>query len=36
MLDAAESVARGDSDRLDVIKEGVKSKLAEVLPGHPQ
>ncbi len=36
MLDAAESLARGDSDRLDVIKEGVKSKLAEVLPGHPQ
>ncbi len=33
---AAESVVRGDSDRLDVIKEGVKSKLAEVLPGHPQ
>jgi len=36
MLHAAESLARGDSDRLDVIKEGVKSKLAEVLPGHPQ
>jgi pyruvate dehydrogenase (quinone) len=33
---AAESVIRGDSDRLDVIKEGVKAKLAEVLPGHPQ
>jgi pyruvate dehydrogenase (quinone) len=31
---AAQSVVRGDSDRLDVIKEGVKSKLAEVLPGH--
>lgn len=33
---AAESIIRGDSDRLDVIKEGVKSKLAEALPGHPQ
>jgi len=33
---AAESVIRGDSDRLDVIKEGVKAKLTEVLPGHPQ
>ena len=33
---AAQSVIGGDSDRLDVIKEGVKSKLAEVLPGHPQ
>ncbi len=30
---AAESVVRGDSDRVDMIKEGVKSKLAEVLPG---
>jgi len=24
---ATESVARGDSDRVDVIKEGVKSKM---------
>ena len=33
---AAESVVRGDADRLDVIKEGVKSKLAEAFPEHPQ
>jgi hypothetical protein len=26
-------VARGDSDRVNVIKEGVKAKLQEVLPG---
>ncbi|MFZ1116918.1 MAG: thiamine pyrophosphate-requiring protein [Propionibacteriaceae bacterium] len=32
VLKATESVVRGDSDRLDVIKEGVKSKLQEVLP----
>ncbi|MGV1009649.1 MAG: thiamine pyrophosphate-requiring protein [Dermatophilaceae bacterium] len=36
IVKAAESVVRGDSDRIDVIKQGVKSKLAEVLPGHPQ
>jgi pyruvate dehydrogenase (quinone) len=30
---AAESMIRGDSDRLDVIKEGVKSKLQDLLPG---
>ncbi|HEU4330150.1 MAG TPA: thiamine pyrophosphate-requiring protein [Lapillicoccus sp.] len=34
MVKAAESIVRGDSDRLDVIKEGVRSKLAEVLPGR--
>ncbi len=33
VLKATESVVRGDSDRLSVIKEGVKSKLQEVLPG---
>jgi pyruvate dehydrogenase (quinone) len=33
VLKAAESVARGDSDRVNVIKEGVKAKLQEVLPG---
>ncbi len=33
---AAESIVRGDTDRMDVIKEGVKSKLAEFLPGHPR
>jgi pyruvate dehydrogenase (quinone) len=32
VVKAAESVVRGDSDRLSVIKEGVKSKLQEVLP----
>ncbi|MFD7160478.1 thiamine pyrophosphate-requiring protein [Kribbella sp. NPDC059898] len=30
---AIESVVRGDSDRVDVIKEGVKSKIQEFLPG---
>ncbi|TDO66526.1 pyruvate dehydrogenase (quinone) [Kribbella sp. VKM Ac-2571] len=30
---ALESVVRGDSDRADVIKEGVKSKIQEFLPG---
>src|SRR5512133_1264695 len=34
VLKAAESVVRGDSDRVDVIKQGVKSKLQEVLPGR--
>jgi pyruvate dehydrogenase (quinone) len=33
VVKAAESLVRGDSDRLDVLKEGVKTKLAEVLPG---
>jgi pyruvate dehydrogenase (quinone) len=33
---AAESVVRGDSDRVDVVKEGIKSKLAEAFPGHPR
>jgi len=33
LVKATESVLRGDSDRVDVIKEGVKSKLQEVLPG---
>ncbi len=32
---AAESVVRGDADRVDVIKEGIKSKLAEALPSRP-
>ena len=35
IANAAESVIRGDSDRIDMIKEGVKSKLAEVLPDEP-
>jgi pyruvate dehydrogenase (quinone) len=34
MLKATESIVRGDSDRLDMIKEGVKSKLQEFLPGR--
>ncbi|MET7279288.1 thiamine pyrophosphate-requiring protein [Kribbella sp. NPDC005582] len=29
-----ESIIRGDSDRIDVIKEGVKSKIQEFLPGR--
>ena len=36
ITNAAESVVRGDADRVDVIKEGLKSKLAEAVPGHPQ
>jgi pyruvate dehydrogenase (quinone) len=35
MKNAAESVVRGDADRVDVIKEGIKSKLAEALPSRP-
>ncbi|HET7823208.1 MAG TPA: thiamine pyrophosphate-requiring protein [Ornithinibacter sp.] len=35
MVNATESVVRGDADRFDVVKEGVKSKLAEALPGRP-
>jgi len=34
----AESVVRGDSDRWDVVKEGVRSKVQDMLPGtkdHP-
>jgi pyruvate dehydrogenase (quinone) len=34
----AESVVRGDSDRWDVIKEGIRTKVQDVLPGtkdHP-
>jgi pyruvate dehydrogenase (quinone) len=34
----AESIIRGDSDRWDVVKEGIRSKVQEVLPGtkdHP-
>ncbi|HET9647783.1 MAG TPA: thiamine pyrophosphate-requiring protein [Microlunatus sp.] len=33
LLKATESIVRGDSDRLDMIKEGVKSKLQDLLPG---
>ncbi|MGH3462434.1 MAG: thiamine pyrophosphate-requiring protein [Kribbellaceae bacterium] len=33
MEKALESIVRGDSDRVDVIKEGVKSKIQEFLPG---
>ena len=35
---AAESIVRGDSDRMDMIVEGVRSKVQEMLPGtkdHP-
>ena len=34
MEKALESIVRGDSDRVDVIKEGVKSKIQEFLPGR--
>lgn len=34
IVKSAESILRGDSDRVDVIKEGVKSKLQEFLPGN--
>ncbi|MBM7790205.1 thiamine pyrophosphate-requiring protein [Tenggerimyces flavus] len=30
---ALESIVRGDSDRVDVVKEGLKSKIQEFLPG---
>lgn len=30
---ALESIVRGDSDRLNVIKEGINSKAQEFLPG---
>jgi pyruvate dehydrogenase (quinone) len=30
---ALESIVRGDSERVDVVKEGVKSKIQEFLPG---
>jgi pyruvate dehydrogenase (quinone) len=30
---AVESLVKGDSDRVNVIKEGVKSKMADFLPG---
>ena len=33
MVKATESIVRGDCDRLDVIKEGVKTKLQDLLPG---
>jgi pyruvate dehydrogenase (quinone) len=33
MEKALESVVRGDSDRVDVMKEGLKSKVQELLPG---
>jgi pyruvate dehydrogenase (quinone) len=34
LVSSVQSLVRGDSDRLDVIKEGVKSKLQDVLPGR--
>jgi pyruvate dehydrogenase (quinone) len=33
MEKALESIVRGDSDRVDVIKEGIKVKIQELLPG---
>jgi pyruvate dehydrogenase (quinone) len=35
---AVEAIVRGDSDRLDMIKQGLRSKVQEILPGtgsHP-
>jgi pyruvate dehydrogenase (quinone) len=34
MLATASSVLRGDTDRMDMIKEGLRSKVQEVLPGR--
>ncbi|GAA2092954.1 thiamine pyrophosphate-requiring protein [Microlunatus panaciterrae] len=34
MIKSLESLVRGDSDRLDVVKEGFKTKLQDVLPGR--
>jgi pyruvate dehydrogenase (quinone) len=36
IVNAAESVLRGDSERVDIIREGVKSKLAGILPDAPR
>jgi pyruvate dehydrogenase (quinone) len=35
MEKALESIVRGDADRVDVIKQGVKAKLQDFLPGGP-
>jgi pyruvate dehydrogenase (quinone) len=35
MEKAVESVVRGDADRIDVIKQGVKAKVQDFLPGGP-
>jgi pyruvate dehydrogenase (quinone) len=35
MEKALESVVRGDSDRLDVIRQGFKAKVQDLLPGGP-
>jgi hypothetical protein len=32
MEKALEALVRGDSDRVDVVKEGIKSKMAESPP----
>jgi pyruvate dehydrogenase (quinone) len=36
VINATESIVRGDSDRVNMIKEGVKSKLRDLLPGAGQ
>jgi pyruvate dehydrogenase (quinone) len=36
MEKALESIVRGDSDRWDVVKEGVKAKMQEFLPGDAE
>jgi len=33
MEKALESIVRGDADRVDVVKEGIKAKVADFLPG---
>jgi hypothetical protein len=30
-----ESIVRGDSDRVAVVREGIKAKVADLLPGGP-
>jgi len=34
MKDTAEALLRGDENRWGVIKEGLKTKAAEILPGR--
>jgi pyruvate dehydrogenase (quinone) len=33
MEKALESIVRGDADRVDVVKEGIKAKMQDFLPG---
>ena len=36
MEKALESIVRGDADRVDVVKEGIKAKVQDFLPGGPK